>query len=412
MSVADRTIEDLLRECAPQVLGALTRRYSQFDLCEDAVQEALLAASQQWPDEGIPDSPRAWLTSVAQRRFVDMVRSDVARRRREDEDALLDPGRLMYQPMSENEDDTLTLVFLCCHPQLSQPSQLALTLRAVGGLTTSEIASAFLVPEATMGQRISRAKSSIKSAKLGFAMPSAEELSARLQVVLQVLYLIYNEGYVATSGEALQRSDLAAEAIRLARMLRRLLPNEGEVAGLLALLLLTEARADARTGANGEIVPLAEQDRGRWDAELIAEGVTLLEATLGQHPVGPYQMQAAIAAVHDEAPSDAETDWEQILALYGVLERLIPSPVLTLNRAVALARVAGPQAALDLLEPLETEEALARSHRLPGVRAHLLEQLGRLDEARHAYQRAAGMATNQAERRHLLLRAAGLWNRS
>ena len=401
------SIEDVLRECAPGVLGALTRRNGQFDLCEDAVQEAMLAASQQWPSEGIPESPRGWLSAVAQRRFIDMVRSDSARRRREDELALLESASAT-DSSTETEDDTLSLIFLCCHPQLSQPSQLALTLRAVGGLSTPEIASAFLVPEATMGQRISRAKATIKKAGLQVAIPSEEESADRLAVVLQVLYLIYNEGYVATSGNDLQRTDMAAEAIRLARMLRRLLPEQGEVAGLLALLLLTEARSAARTGPDGEIVPLGEQDRSRWNSAQIAEGVDLLERTLGRHPVGPYQLQASIAAVHDEAPSDAETDWEQILALYGALGRITPGPVITLNAAVALARVHGPQAGLEVLRELEAEGSLAHNHRLAGVQGHLLEQAGQILAAKAAYLRAAGMTANVAEQRYLRLRAAQL----
>ncbi|HVD47796.1 MAG TPA: sigma-70 family RNA polymerase sigma factor [Candidatus Limnocylindria bacterium] len=398
-------IEDLLRELAPQVLGMLVRRHGQFDACEDAVQEALLAASQRWVEKGVPDNPRSWLMTVASRRLVDEWRSESARRRREEATAVMElPGRELVA----EQDDTLTLLFLCCHPALSVPSQLALTLRAVGGLTTAEIARAFLVPEATMAQRISRAKERIKSAGMRFDLPPEPERADRLRVVLQVLYLIFNEGYTTSSGHAPQRADLTSEAIRLARMLHQLMPLEGEAAGLLALMLLTDARRVARTDANGWLVPLDEQKRDLWNTHQISEGVELLRRTLGKVPVGPYQLQAAIAAVHDESPSAEATDWPQILALYEVLEQVSPGPVVTLNRAVALARVNGPRAGLALLGTLDTDERMAYTHRLEAVRGHLLEQAGDLVAARESYQRAARMTASLHEQRYLALRAARL----
>jgi RNA polymerase sigma factor (sigma-70 family) len=391
-------IDDLLRELAPRVLGILVRKYGRFDACEDAVQEALLAAALHWPETGVPEHPRSWLVTAASRKLVDDWRSETARTRREEQVALLDavpPGP------TGAADDTLTLLFLCCHPDLAPPSQLALTLRAVGGLSTAEIAAAFLVPEATMAQRISRAKKTIRSA--GFTLPPAVDRGARLAVVRQVLYLIFNEGYTTT-----HRVDLTAEAIRLARLLATLVPGDGEASGLLALMLLVDARRPARVSADGMLVPLAEQDRSRWDAALVAEGVALISRTLGRGPVGPYQLQAAIAAVHDEAASDADTDWPQILALYDVLERVSPGPVVTLNRAVAVARVHGPLAGLALLGTLDGDERMTRGHRLDAVRAHLLELAGDPAAAVLAYRRAARRATSLQERDHLSLRAARL----
>jgi len=345
-------VEDLLRELAPQVLGALARRYGHFDMCEDAVQEALLAAATQWPDEGVPESPKAWLITVASRRLTDQFRSEQARRVREDTAAAEPPPG---QP--PDQDDTLTLLFMCCHPALSPPSQLALTLRAVGGLTTAQIASAFLVPEATMAQRISRAKQRIKETGAQFSMPPEDERADRLCVVLHVLYLIFNEGYTATSGPQLERSELTGEAIRLTRAVHRLLPGEGEVAGLLALMLLTDARRPARTRPDGALVPLTEQDRGLWNRESIREGIGLVTDALAGAPLGPYQLQAAIAAVHAEAARAEDTDWPQILALYDLLERISPNPMVTLNHAVAVAMVRGPQAGLDLLGTLDADGA-------------------------------------------------------
>lgn len=397
-------IEDLLRELAPQVLGNLVRRHGQFDACEDAVQEALLAAARQWPEEGVPDNPRSWLLTVATRRLFDAWRSESARRKREETAALA----MAVQGEPSNHDDTLAVLFLCCHPSLSAPSQLALTLRAVGGLTTAEIAKAFLVPETTMAQRISRAKERIRDTGMRFELPPEPERADRLRVVLQVLYLIFNEGYTASFGAALNRADLTTEAIRLARMLHTLMPEEGEVAGLLALMVLTDARRAARTEEDGSIVPLDEQRRALWNTSQIDEGVALLTRTLGKAPIGPYQLQAAIAAVHDEAPSAKETDWPQILALYEVLEQVLPGPVVTLNRAVAVAMVHGPRAGLAVLGTLDTDERMAHTHRLEAVRGHLLELAGDLAGARASYQRAARMTASLPEQRYLALRAARL----
>jgi RNA polymerase sigma factor (sigma-70 family) len=398
-------VEDLLRELAPQVLGALARRHGQFDACEDAVQEALLAAASQWPRDGIPGNPRAWLAAVASRRLVDQWRSESARHRREEASAALE---IRDRGAPAEQDDTLTLLFLCCHPALAAPSQLALTLRAVGGLTTAEVARAFLVPEATMAQRISRAKRTLGGIDSPFMLPPAEEQPARLRVVMQVLYLIFNEGYTASAGPQLHRTDLTAEAIRLTRLLRRSAPENGEAAGLLALMLLTDARRAARTDPDGLPVPLDEQDRTRWNTAEIAEGIALLTSTLGVHPVGPYQLQAAIAAVHDEAPTPQETDWPQVLALYGVLEQVSPGPVVRLNRAVALAMVAGPRAGLALLGTMDDDERMAHHHRVEAVRAHLLERDGEPVAAREAYLRAAQMTASIPEQRYLRLRAQAL----
>ena len=398
-------IEDLLRELAPQVLGTLVRRHGQFDACEDAVQEALLAAGLQWTEGGVPHDPRAWLVTVASRRLVDEWRSESARRRREEATAA------MGVPASDqltDRDDTLTLLFLCCHPALSVPSQLALTLRAVGGLTTGEIAKAFLVPEATMAQRISRAKERIRSTGARFDLPPEQERAERLRVVLHVLYLVFNEGYAASAGPGVTRADLTSEAIRLTRLLHRLMPGDGEVAGLLALMLLTDARRAARADENGSLVPLAEQRRELWDLAQIEDGLALITQTLGTTPVGPYQLQAAIAAVHDEAPTAEATDWPQILALYEVLERVSPGPVVTLNRAVAVAMVHGPRAGLALLGTLEADDRMTHTHRLDAVRGHLLELAGDVDAARDAYRLAARRTASVPERRYLALQAARL----
>ncbi|WP_410589872.1 RNA polymerase sigma factor [Amycolatopsis sp. lyj-23] len=400
-------VAEVLRPLVPQVLGVLVRRYGQFDACEDAVQEALLAASEQWPAEGVPDNPRSWLVTVATRRLTDHWRSESARRRREESIAVREPVTVVAGPGEERppaEDDTLSLLFLCCHPEVSPPSQVALTLRAVGGLTTAQIAHAFLVPEATMTRRITRAKERIAAAGSTFSEPSPSDFPARLRVVLQVLYLIFNEGYTATSGENLLREELAAEAIRLARAVHALRPGEGEVTGLLALMLLTHARRAARTGPDGELVPLPEQDRGRWDAAMIAEGVALVRSALGHGPVGPYQVQAAIAALHDEAPSTERTDWRQIAELYGVLGELMPGPVVTMNRAVAIAQVAGPDAGLAVLDGIDAELDVAR--RIDAVRAHLLEDAGRAAEAREHYLKAAMRTQSGPERRYLEAQAA------
>ncbi|HEV8206058.1 MAG TPA: DUF6596 domain-containing protein [Acidimicrobiia bacterium] len=395
-------VEDLLRELAPQVLGALVRRYGHFDACEDAVQEALLAGTVQWPDQGLPQNPRGWLITVASRRVTDQLRSDQARRRREDTTAALAPRDELDVP---DRDDTLTLLFLCCHPALSSASQLALTLRAVGGLTTAQIANAFLVPEATMAQRISRAKQRIKTTSIPFELPPEPERADRLRVVMHVLYLVFNEGYTATSGPHLHRTGLTGEAIRLTRVMHELLPEDGEVTGLLALMLLTDARRPARTKPDGSLVPLEEQDRSRWDQEAIREGVALITNSLAEAPIGPYQLQAAIAAVHDEAATAADTDWRQILGLYDLLERLAPNPMVTLNRAVAVAMVRGPEAALDVLATLDADERMAGHYRLAAVRAHMWEMAGDRRAARSGYQEAARRTTSIPERRYLESRA-------
>ncbi|WP_326959204.1 RNA polymerase sigma factor [Amycolatopsis sp. NBC_01286] len=399
-------VAEVLRPLVPSVLGALVRRYGRFDACEDAVQEALLAASEQWPAEGVPDNPRGWLVTVASRRLTDQWRSESARRRREESAAAREPVAAVPGPGEEqpaNADDTLTLLFLCCHAAVSQPSQVALTLRAVGGLTTAQIAKAFLVPEATMTRRITRAKEAIAAAGSTFGAPSPDDFPERLRVVLQVLYLIFNEGYTATSGEDLLRVELTAEAIRLTRAVHALRPDEGEVTGLLALMLLTHARRAVRTGPDRELVPLPEQDRGRWDAAMIAEGAGLIRSALGRGPVGPYQVQAAIAALHDEAPSTEETDWPQIVELYGVLGELMPSPVVTVNLAVALAQVLGPDAGLAVLDELDGAPGVGA--RADAVRAHLLERAGDPAAAREHYLRAADRTDSGPERRYLRARA-------
>ncbi|MFD9892906.1 RNA polymerase sigma factor [Amycolatopsis sp. NPDC059027] len=403
-------IEDLLRELAPQVLGVLARRYGQFEECEDAVQEAVLAAATQWPDQGVPANPRGWLISVGSRRLIDQFRKDQSRRQRED------TATAQALPLHTGErdedvpdaDDTLILLFLCCHPTLTPASQTALTLRAVGGLTTAEIAHAFLVPEATMAARISRAKKNIKAAGSQFAMPAADERDERLAVVLQVLYLIFNEGYTASSGETLHRADLAQEAIRLTRLVRRLLPEDTEVAGLLSLMLLTDSRRGARTGPSGELIPLAEQDRTLWDSELLVEGTTLIGDTMKHASLGPYLLQAAIAATHASAAKAEDTDWQQVHTLYKILERIAPNPMVTLNRAVALAETQGPAAALDLLSTLDSDDRMSGHHRLHAVRAHLREKAGDTAGALESYRLAARITTSLAERRYLESRAARL----
>jgi predicted RNA polymerase sigma factor len=398
-------VEDLLRELAPQVLGVLVRRYGGFDTCEDAVQEALLAAALQWPNEGVPDNPTGWLVTVASRRWTEQWRSETARRRREETAAVMAPPEPAPVPAV---DDTLTLLLLCCHPSLTPVSQVALTLRAVGGLSTAEIARAFLVPEATMAQRISRAKQRIKASGAEFRMPPDAERSERMVAVLRVLYLVFNEGYTASSGTELQRVELTREAIRLTRQLHARLPDDGEVAGLLALMLLTDARRSARTRADGVLVPLAEQDRGRWDARAVAEGVALVTEALARAPIGPYQLQAAIAAVHDEAARAEDTDWQQILWLYELLDRVEPGPMVTLNRVVAVAMVHGPDAGLQALATASEEPALAGHHRLAAVRAHLLDLAGQRDAARAEYRLAARRTLSTPEQRYLESRAAQL----
>ena len=395
------------------MLGAVARRHEDFAAAEDAVQEALIAAAAQWPAEGVPSNPRGWLYHVAVRRLTDEVRRDIARRRREDtvateRSAIETVVPTLFGEIGPEEDDTLTLLFMCCHPALTPASAVALTLRAVGGLTTAEIASAFFVPEATMAQRVSRAKQSIKTSKVAFRLPNESERAERRSAVLQVLYLIFNEGYSTTAGPALHRTDLSNEAIRLTRLLHAMLPHDSEVAGLLALMLLTDARRAARTGPNGELIPLDEQDRTLWDRILIDEGIALISSVLPKGEVGAYQLQAAIAAVHDEATRVEDTDWPQILALYGVLRRLSANPMADLSYAIASAMVHGPEVGLELLKEVEKDERIAGSHRLDSVRAHLLERSGNVDQAVVLYRRAAERTASTPERNYLLMRAARL----
>lgn len=406
-------IEQLLRDLAPEVLGAVARRHRDFAAAEDAVQEALIAAARQWPAEGMPDNPRGWLFRVAVRRLTDHVRSEMARRRREEAvatlaiaDAVLAPPRNDEVPVEE--DDTLVLLFMCCHPALTPASAIALTLRAVGGLTTAEIAAAFMVPEATMAQRISRAKAAIKASNVPFAMPTGAERSARLDSVLHVLYLIFSEGYASSRGGALQRTDLAAEAIRLARALQALVPEDGEAAGLLALMLLTDARRAVRSGPDGELIPLDEQDRTRWDRALIAEGTALIEGAFSRGVIGAYQLQAAIAAVHDTAASADATDWPRILVLYDLLARISDNPIVELNRAIALAMVEGPAAGLGRLAELDADARIAGHYRLDAVRGHLYERLGDRERATEHYRAAAARTLSVPERDYLIARVARL----
>ena len=395
--------EDLLRELAPQVLGALVRRYGDFAGSEDAVQEALLAAAATWPAEGQPDNPLAWLIRVASRRLANQYRGDAARRRREELAASW--SRTPPEP-APGRDDTLILMFMCCHPSLTPASAIPLTLRAVGGLTTREIAAAFLVPEATMAQRVSRAKARVKASGEPFVLPPPDQRPERLRSVLHVLYLLFNEGYTTSSGPSLSRADLSGEAIRLARIIQPAVPEDPEAGGLLALMLLTDARRPARSGPGGELIPLAEQDRTRWDRDLIAEGLALITRALGRGHAGEYQLQAAIAALHDQAASHTATDWPQILALYDLLESMTGNPMVTLNRAVAAAMARGPGAGLALLNGLGGR--LSGHHRLHSVRAHLLEQAGDAKAAAAEFRTAAARATNLRERDYLTTRAARL----
>ena len=421
MTSLDRDAEHLLRELAPQVLGAVIRRFRDFAASEDAVQEALLAAALQWPEEGVPENPRGWLIQVAARRMTDHLRADLARRRREAVVVMQAPAHEQVLPAPDSgtaveQDDTLILLFMCCHPALTRTSAIALTLRAVGGLTTAEIASAFLVPEATMAQRISRAKQRIRTSGVPFRMPTDAEREERLSAVLHVLYLIFNEGYTSSAGPALQRRDLSNEAIRLARAVVNLLPPgaEGaeEAAGLLALMLLTDARRAARSGPEGEIIPLMEQDRSLWDQRAISEGIAIVTATLSKGAIGAYQLQSAIAALHDEAGRAEDTDWPQILALYGLLKRMSDNPMVALNHAIATAMVQGAPAGLALLEALDADGGLAGHYRLDAVRAHLLEMAGDHDAAIAHYQAAAARTTNIPERNYLTTKASQLRSRA
>ncbi len=406
----DMSSEHLLRELAPQVLGAVARRFRDFVSAEDAVQEAMIAAFTQWPKEGVPENPRGWLIQVACRRFTDQVRSEIARRERETEVAkeVETVAPTIDIEVDMDPDDTLILLFMCCHPALTSSSAIALTLRAVGGLTTAEIAKAFLVPEATMAQRISRAKQNIKASGVPFRLPSPQERAERLPAVLHVLYLIFNEGYVSSTGAYLQRLDLAREAIRLTRGARTLLPEDTEIAGLLALMLLTDARRSARTGPGEELIPLDKQDRTLWDRAQISEGIGLLQDALSKGSVGLYQLQAAIAAIHDEAAWPDDTDWPQILALYELLKRVAPSPMATLNHAIAAAMVHGPERGLELLSPLDKDDRITGHYRLHAVRAHLLERIGDHEGAIRNYRLAAGRTTSIPEQNYLMTQAARL----
>ncbi|MEE6263177.1 RNA polymerase sigma factor [Plantactinospora sonchi] len=413
LGTLDRAAEDLLRELAPQVLGVLVRRFGDFDMAEDAVQESLLAAATQWPRDGTPDNPRGWLIQVASRRMIEQVRNEQARRRREAVVAQREPADRQSAPAADaptstDRDDTLLLLFLCCHPALSPASRIALTLRAVGGLTTAEIARAFLVPEATMAQRISRAKQRITASGGRFRIPEGPDRASALGQVLHVLYLIFNEGHTSSGGTDLYRIELSSEAIRLTRAVHALLPDDSEVTGLLALMLLTDARRPARIGPDGVLISLADQDRSRWDRAAIAEGITLVTRALPRGPLGPYQIQAAIAAVHDEAATAAETDWPQILALYQVLERHSANPVVSLNRVVAVAMVHGPLAGLAALAEMDADPRLAGHHRLDATRAHLLEMAGDRPAAIAHYRAAASRTASLPERHYLTLRAARL----
>jgi RNA polymerase sigma factor (sigma-70 family) len=398
-----------LRQLAPQVLGAIIRRFRDFADAEDAVQEALIAAADQWPRDGVPENPRAWLIQVASRRLTDHIRSETARRRREatvarDFEEAVPPD----VDSTAGRDDTLVLLFMCCHSALSPASAVALTLRAVGGLTTAEIARAFFVPESTMAQRISRAKQTVKASAVPFRLPTPEEWAPRLRAVLHVLYLIFSEGYTSSEGADLQRPELSREAVRLTRLMQELLPRDAEIAGLLALMLLTDARRTARTGEHGELIPLTQQDRARWDRDAIAEGVALLTAALSKGAVGPYQLQAAIAAVHDEAARPEDTDWPQILALYDLLASMSDNPMVALNQAIAAAMVHGAAAGLDALDALEKQGRLAGHHRLYAARAHLLELAGNRESAIANYHAAADRTASLPERNYLITQAARL----
>ena len=405
----DCSVEHLLRPLAPEVLGAVVRRCRDFAAAEDAVQDAMIAAADQWPREGLPQNPRGWLIRVALRRVSDHIRSEVARHSREASVAA--EGPVVAEPVMREDpvvdpEDTLLLFFMCCHPALTQSSAIALTLRALGGLTTAEIARAFLVPESTIAQRISRAKQAIRASSIPFSLPGPEDYRERLSSVLHVIYLVFNEGYTSSSGSSLHRTDLSNEAIRMARLVHGLAPESGDAAGLLALMLLTDARRSARTGPAGELIPLDEQDRSRWNREFILEGVALAGTALSRGAVGEYQIQAAIAAVHDEAARAEDTDWPQIVALYEMLMRLTDSPIVRLNHAIAVAMVEGPEAGLSLLAALEGDERVRGSHRLDAARAHLLDRAGRGEEAGKLFRQAASRTASLPERNYLLTKAS------
>ena len=396
-------VEDVFRAEHGRAVAVLTRVFGSIDVAEDAVAEAFAVASARWPADGIPPSPAGWIITTARNRAVDVLRREAARDDKHAQAALL-RGEEERQEVGPVDDDRLRLVFTCCHPALNRPAQVALTLRLLGGLTTAEIARAFLVPEPTMAARITRAKAKIRDAHIPYRVPREADLPARLRSVCAVLYLVFSEGYAATSGDGLTRADLSREAIRLTRVLRELMPDEPEVAGLLALMLLTESRRPARTDDHGELVPLGEQDRDRWDGEQRTDGPELVRACLRRDQPGPYQVQAAIAAVHSDAPSVEDTDWRQIVALYDLLTAYDPSPVVRLHRAVAVAEVDGPAAALAEVDALD----LDGYYLLHAVRGDLLQRLGRAGEAADAYERARARTANRAERAHLERRAARL----
>jgi len=389
------------REEWAQVVATVARRFGDLDVAEDAAAEAFAVAVARWPVDGVPPSPGAWLTTTAYRKAIDRLRRESKRGDKQKEARMVhddDPP----ERLGAIDDDRLRLVFTCCHPALSPEARIALTLRLVGGLTTSEIARAFLVQESAMARRITRAKDKIKAARIPYRVPSHEDLPSRLSAVLAVLYLVFNEGYLASGGETdAIRTDLTLEAIRLARLVHDLMPDDGEVAGLLALMLLTDARRGARVSSSGELVPIDEQDRGRWNPELIAEGHALVRARLasGEAP-GRYQILAAINAVHTDAPAFGDTDWSQVVALYDQLLRLDPSPIVRLNRAIAVAEIDGPNVALAEVDDLPLEAY----HAFHATRAELLRRLGRGDEARAAYDRAIGLAGNTAETAYLTRR--------
>ena len=415
MASLDSTTQRLLRDLAPRALGTIVRRYRDFSACEDAMQEALIAAASQWPERGMPENPAGWLVHVASRRLTDEVRANAARRLREKLVVSLVPAdeqiALAADEGASERDDTLDLFFMSCHPSLSIASQIALTLRAVGGLTTTELARAFFVPEATMAQRLSRAKEMIRESGAGFSEPTEAERHARLPAVSKVLYLIFNEGYSATAGDSLVRVDLSDEAIRVTRMLHAMLPDDAEIGGLLALMVLTDARRASRTGPNGELIPLDEQDRSKWDRKKIEEGTALVDAVMRAGAVGPYQVQAAIAALHDEAASTDTTDWKQIVVLYDVLVEMMDGPMVRLTRAIAFAMVEGPEAGLAEIDGLGRDAKWAENYRIEAARAHLLERAGRAEEAIAAYRRAADRTASMPERNYLLVHAARLAER-